>query len=93
VSLAYYVYYRVEPRREADARQRVQSVLAQVRRDCGVAGRVLRKRDEPNLWMEVYEAVEEHLVFEAALDRAAAATRIAEVLAAGSARKVECFRE
>jgi len=93
VSLAYYVYYRVEPRREADARQRVQSVLAQVRLDCGVAGRVLRKRDEPNLWMEVYEAVEEHLGFEAALDRAAAATRIAEVLAAGSARKVECFRE
>ena len=93
MSLTYYVYYRVEPRREADARQRVQSVLAQVRHDCGVAGRVLRKRDEPNLWMEVYEAVEEHVVFEAALERAAAATRIAEVLAAGSARKVECFRE
>jgi hypothetical protein len=93
VTLAYYVYYRIEPQREADARQRVQSLLAQVARECGVAGRVLRKRDEPNLWMEVYESVDDAARFDAVLDRAVAATRVAEVLAAGAARKVECFRE
>jgi hypothetical protein len=93
VTLAYYVYYRIEPQREADARQRVQSLLAQVAQECGVTGRVLVKCHEPNLWMEVYESVDDAARFDAVLDRAVAATRVSEVLAAGAARKVECFHE
>jgi hypothetical protein len=93
VSLAYYVYYRIAPQNEAQARQRVQSLLAQVARHCGVAGRLLAKCDEPNMWMEVYEGVQDRHSFEDVLERAAAGTRIGEVLAEGAARKVECFRE
>lgn len=90
--LSYYVYYRIEPRREADARARVEVLLAGVAHEQGVNGRLLRKRDEPALWMEVYEGVSDAAGFEAALERACAGSGIAEVLLPGSARKTECFQ-
>jgi hypothetical protein len=92
VALSYYVYYRIEPRREADARARAEALLAAVAHEHGVPGRLLRKRDEPALWMEVYEGVSDAAGFEAALERACAASGIVEVLLQGSVRRTECFQ-
>ena len=92
MSAAYYVYYRVQPQHDADAHARVQALFARVAAGCGIAGRLLRKRGEPDLWMEVYEAVADEAGFESALARAGSEVRIDEVLVPGSPRKVECFR-
>jgi hypothetical protein len=89
----YYVYYRVRPGCEADARTRVCDLLAAVDRSTGVSGRLLSKRDEPNLWMEVYADVPRQVGFDALLDELAGQVGIANVLLPGSVRKVECFRE
>ena len=93
MQLYYYVYYRVRPGCEADARARVRELLAAVARSTGVSGRLLSKRDEPNLWMEVYADVPQQAGFEALLDEVASQVGIATVLLPGSVRKVECFRE
>ncbi len=57
----------------------------------GVAGRVLAKRDEPLLWMEIYEEVEDGPHFESALAAAVAEHRLDELLQQGSQRRTECF--
>ena len=91
MSVSCYVYYRIQPQREAQARERVRALLAHMSQHCGIAGRLLCKSGEANLWMEVYDAVEDYAAFEAGLAQACAATRIDEVLIPGSVRKVECF--
>jgi hypothetical protein len=88
---SYYIYYRVDPARVAEAARRVQRLIAEVGAATGVRGRVLRKRGEPLLWMEIYENVGDDAAFERALSEAAAATAFQDVLLAGSRRHVECF--
>jgi hypothetical protein len=56
-----------------------------------VQGRLLRKRGEPTLWMEVYEGVLDGAAFETALAQAAAHEGIDALLRPGSSRKIECF--
>lgn len=68
-----YVYYRVSPAKSAALRALVESMQAQLHRDCGLSGR-LRRRPEPGpdgeeTWMEVYENVTPEL--EALLEEAA----------------------
>jgi uncharacterized protein with NRDE domain len=67
---------------------RLQAKLAAA---IGVRGRVMIKRGEPNLWMEVYEAVSDAARFEHALHDAVRELEIVELLAPGSLRHVECF--
>jgi hypothetical protein len=93
LKLYYYVYYRVRPGCESDARTRVCDLLAAVDRSTGVSGSLLSKCDEPNLWMEVYADVPQQIGFDAVLDEIAGQVGIATVLLPGSVRKVECFRE
>jgi hypothetical protein len=91
MSLSYYVYYRIQPQREGDVHPRVETVLAGMAARFGVHGRLLRKRGEPNLWMEVYEGVPDGAGFETALAEAATHAGIPALLVPGSSRKVECF--
>ena len=93
MTVSCYVDYRIQPQREAQARERVHALLSHMLQRWGIAGRLLCKRGEANLWMEVYDAVEDYAAFEAALGQAGAATHIDEVLIPGSVRKVECFGE
>ena len=51
----------------------------------------MTKREEPNLWMEVYEAVSDSAAFEHALDNAVQELQLVQLLAPGSLRHVECF--
>lgn len=91
MALCYYIYYRVaQPQQAGVAVRDMQSEL-QVR--SGVRGRLLTKRDEPEMWMEVYEGVNDAPAFEAELDRLIAATKLVGFLAPGSRRHTEYFEE
>lgn len=91
MSLSYYIYYRVvQPERAEPVVHGIQSALFA---RCGVRGRLLKKRSEPDLWMEVYERIDDPPVFESELARAVEATGFAGLLISGSARRIECFIE
>lgn len=89
--LVYYIYYRVDPARAAVAEARVREL--QTALDCrtGVAGRLLKKRGEPHLWMEVYEEVEDPARFEETLAQLVEEKGLRALLAPGAERRVECF--
>jgi len=88
---AVYVYYRVQAELAGDARQSVEHMLAALRAEDGITGRLLCKCDEPMLWMEVYEPVAELAAFERRLAQAVVHAGLDRFLAAGSVRKLECF--
>jgi hypothetical protein len=91
--LSYFIYYRVEPGAMDAARNRVLDAQACIAAQTGVRGRLLIKREEPGLWMEVYEAVPEAQGFEGALAEAARSFRLDDVLLPGTTRRMECFVE
>ena len=88
---SYFIYYRVAPGRESLAREQVGRMQAKLVAAIGVRGRVMTKRGEPNLWMEVYEAVTDSARFEHALGNAAQELQLVQLLAPGSLRHIECF--
>src|SRR5258706_11717245 len=57
VLVSYYVYYRVSAAHVTAARQAVAAMLTLLEQRTSVSGRLLRRQDEPLLWMEVYEGV------------------------------------
>jgi hypothetical protein len=85
----YYVYYRVSAENAGDAEVLVRSMQARLACRSGVAGRLLTKRDEPGLWMEVYEDVSEPERFEHLLHQAVDEFDLAMFV--DGARKLECF--
>jgi hypothetical protein len=87
----YYIYYRVAAEHAAAAQRAIAAVLALLERRSGVAGRLLRRQDEPLLWMEVYDGVRDPATFEAALAGLLAEHDFAAFIAPGSARKIERF--
>lgn len=89
--LAYYIYYRIDPACAAQAEQRVRAMQAGLDCKTGVAGRLLKKRGEPHLWMEIYEEVEDADAFEQALAEAVNGERLLELLKPGTDRSIECF--
>jgi len=93
MSWSYYIYYRVDAAQSGAAAVAVQKLLATMRDRTGIQGRVLKKRNEPLLWMEIYEPVSDEAKFEWELAEAVAASGITALLQAGSARHVECFAE
>ena len=90
---SYYIYYRVQPEQAAACESAVQAVLSSVRAATGVAGRLMRKRGEANLWMEVYEGVTDDSKFEWELAEAAGRSGMQAFLLPGSGRHIECFEE
>ena len=87
----YFIYYRVAPGREPPARAQVARLQAKVAAVIGVRGRLMTKRGEPDVWMEVYEAVSDPARFERTLHDTVQELGIVEMLAPGSVRHVECF--
>jgi hypothetical protein len=86
-----YVYYRVDPARAAAARATIAAVLASIEERAGVTGRLLQRQDEPMLWMEVYESVQDPVRFEVMLADLLDTHRFSQFLAPGSTRKIERF--
>ncbi len=91
MSYSYYIYYRVDPAQAAAAESRIRQLLAAVEEATGIAGRLMTKRGEPNLWMEVYEGVADEAKFEWELATAVNQCEATAFLQAGGGRHVECF--
>lgn len=91
MAYSYYVYYRIERDRGADAEKAVLQLLDAVKQSTGVAGRLLKKRAEPALWMEVYENVRDDAKFESELAAAVARLKLQDYLQTDATRRVECF--
>lgn len=92
MSLVFYVYFKVAPDAETRARELAQALVADVRRETGIAGTLLRRRDDPSTWMEVYLGVADGQAFEAVLRRLAEASDFQQVLKEGSTRRLEIFQ-
>lgn len=88
---SYYIYYRVTQPGEASAA--VRRLQSAIRERLGIDGRLLRKRDEPSMWMEVYEDVGDAAGFESILAALVKDMDLSSILAAGSVRRAECFED
>jgi hypothetical protein len=91
LSLSYYIYYRVA--QAAQAQTLVHHIQAILKEKTGIDGRLLRKRDDPSTWMEIYEGVGNIDAFEQCLAAAVQATNFAAVLVTGGVRHTECFED
>lgn len=89
--LSYYIYYRVA--QPAQAQKLVRRIHAALKDQTGIDGRLLRKRDDPTTWMEIYEGVGAVGDFEQCLAAAVQATNFAAVLVTGGVRHLECFED
>jgi hypothetical protein len=88
---SYFIYYRVNPSGSGACEAGVGKLLAMMRKKTGIAGRLMKKRGEPLLWMEVYENVSNEAQFEWELAEAVAALGLQDFLQPGGNRHVECF--
>ena len=91
MAYSYYIYYRVAQEKAENCELRVLELMAALKERTGVAGRLLRKRSEPYLWMEVYENVRDDAKFELELEQASTELKLGECLQEGSTRRRECF--
>jgi hypothetical protein len=91
MAYSYYIYYRVASDHANSCESRVLELFSAIKQATNIAGRLLKKRSEPLLWMEVYENVRDDAKFELELEQAAAQLKVAECLQEGSTRRAECF--
>lgn len=91
MSISLFVYYRVADATDGAVRGCVEAVRTDVFAATGVRGRLLKRRDDPATWMEVYEPVVEVEPFEQALEAALVRHGFASLLAPGDVRHVERF--
>ena len=59
-----FVYYRVAARDWHEAETLVRSLQARLACRTGIQGRLLKKRQEPGLWMEIYDSIPQPTRFE-----------------------------
>jgi len=88
VTTDFYVWYRVSGEL-GETERLVRGMMARLACRTGVAGRLLKKRDEPTLWMEVYTDVGAADAFARRLDQAVAEYDL-EMFIDGT-RRSECF--
>lgn len=91
MAYSFYIYYRVDPARASVCEPRIRELFAAVRKATGIEGRLMRKRGESNLWMEIYLNVTDDASFEWELAEAAGRLNVQEFLLPGTPRHVECF--
>lgn len=90
--LHYYIYFRIPAERATDIANAIQRMQQIIQAQLGITGRLLKKRDEPNLWMEIYENLPEDSGFEAVLTLAEEQSGIAVLLGPEGQRHIECFK-
>jgi hypothetical protein len=91
MAYSYYIYYRVAADNAQRCEARVLELFSAIKQSTNVAGRLLKKRSEPLLWMEIYENVRDDAKFELELEQATTQLKLAECLQEGSTRRAECF--
>jgi len=92
VRIDYYIYYRIDTTREAALLAALSTMQASLQAATGVAGRVRRRLDDPQTWMEVYEGVSNQRLFELELGCHVQSHGLYEFLAPDSVRHLERFR-
>jgi hypothetical protein len=85
---SFFVWYRVT-QGDRDTEIALRSMMARLACRSGVAGRLLKKRDESGLWMEIYADVVDPARFEALLRQAVDEYDV-EMFIEGK-RVTECF--
>jgi len=91
MAYSYYIYYRVAAPSAEACELKVLELFSALKQSTTVAGRLLKKRSEPLLWMEVYENVRDDAKFELELALTTTQLKIAEFLHEGTTRRSECF--
>ena len=91
MAYSYYIYYRVASDKAQACEARVLQLFSALKQSTAVAGRLLKKRSEPLLWMEVYDNVRDDAKFELELEQATGQLGLAQYLQEGTNRRVECF--
>jgi hypothetical protein len=91
MAYSYYIYYRVTPQNAEKCELAVLELFSAVKQSTTIAGRLLKKRSEPLLWMEVYDNVRDDAKFELALEQAVQQLKLQECLQEGTTRRLECF--
>ena len=91
MAFSYYIYYRVA--QPAQAHKLVRQIQSALKNETGIDGRLLRKRNDPATWMEIYERVGDADQFEQCLAAALQTMNFAAVLVSGSVRHMECFED
>ena len=76
---------------EADLARTLHNLQADVGEQTGIAGRFLRKADDPWTWMEIYENVVDVPAFDAALEQAIARHGVLRFIDEGASRHTERF--
>lgn len=91
--LHYYIYFRIPAERATAITSAIQRMQQTIQAQLGITGRLLKKRNEPQLWMEVYENVPELSGFEDALKLAEEQSGITDLLGPQEQRHIECFKD
>jgi len=91
MAYSYYIYYRVAAPSAESCELKVLELFSTIKQSTTIAGRLLKKRSEPLLWMEIYENVRDDAKFELELALAVTQLKLAECLQAGTPRRLECF--
>ena len=91
MAYSYFIYYRVAPDRAESCELRVLELFSALKQSTGIAGRLLKKRSEPLLWMEVYENVRDDAKFELELEQSVTQLKLGECLHDETPRRTECF--
>ena len=91
MAYSYFVYYQVAPGRLTEAENCVLQLLSEVRKATDIAGRLLRKRNTPALWLEIYENIRDDAAFELALAETSMRLEFDRFLPPESVRRMECY--
>lgn len=83
-----YLYYKVA-NFDAGLYRRLLALQQELCSRCGVSARLLRRRDDPTTWMEVYEDIADDTAFAASLAEAAERHGVSALI---GARHAEWFQ-
>lgn len=87
----YYIYYPVRIGLEGDLARVLYNAQADLQARTGIAGRFLRRADDPWTWMEIYENVTDVPAFDAALEQAIERHGLLRFVDEGGRRHTERF--
>lgn len=86
-----YVYYRVDLLRARLAAARIDSLMSMMAAHCGRPPTRQSRCDDPAMWMEIYESIEDFTAFAAALQSAVETVDCTAFLC--GERHLECFSD
>lgn len=88
---SYFIYYKADPAQREAMQRAVAELFDAVKKETGLAGRWMHRRDDPATFMEVFEGVRDDAAFESLLVRECERIGFARFLQAGASRRVERF--